>query len=323
MPTELAAVRVVHKPWGVRDLQPWSSLDASRDAVGELWFERADKPALAPALLLKLLFTSEPLSIQVHPDDTFARAMGMPNGKSEAWYILSAEPDARIGVGLKHRITPQQLRASIENGSIVELVDWRPVAKDDVIYIPAGTIHAIGAGIVLAEIQQHSDTTFRLFDFGRQRELHEDNGVAVAHPWPLRAPCHAIRLSTERTVLVASQHFVLERVELPKGSSWALLAPSETWILVLGGHAAIGLSAASIGQAVFVDGGRSSIEVGAGGLSALIAYPASRPIDSLLQALGEQPGSPASSAAPALAQFAGPARTQSPTRTQSPAEAQT
>jgi mannose-6-phosphate isomerase len=310
MPTELAAVRVVHKPWGVRDLQPWSSLDASGDAVGELWFERADKPALAPALLLKLLFTSEPLSIQVHPDDTFARAMGMPNGKSEAWYILSAEPDARIGVGLKHRVTPQQLRASIENGSIAELVDWRPVAKDDVIYIPAGTIHAIGAGIVLAEIQQRSDTTFRLFDFGRQRELHEDNGVAVAHPWPLRAPCHPARLSTARTVLVASRHFVLERLELPESSSWALLAASETWILVLGGHAAIGLTAASIGQAVFVGGGRSSIEVGADGLSALIAYPASRPIDSLLQALGEQPASSVNPAALALAQLTRPAEAQ-------------
>ncbi len=312
MPTELAAVRVVHKPWGVRDLQPWSSLDGSGDAIGELWFERSGKPAHTPALLLKLLFTSEPLSIQVHPDDTFARAMGMPNGKSEAWYILSAEPDARIGVGLTHRVTPQQLRASIENGSIAELVHWRPVAKGDVIYIPAGTIHAIGAGIVLAEIQQYSDVTFRLFDFGRQRELHEDNGVAVAHPWPLRAPCIPTRLSTARTVLIASRHFVLERVELPESSSWALLAEPETSILVLGGHAAIGLSAASIGQAIFVAGGRTSIEVGAGGLSALIAYPASRPIDSLLQTLGEQPGSPVNSAAPAVPQFTGPTEAQSP-----------
>ena len=314
MPTELAAVQAVHKPWGVRDLQPWSSLDASGDAIGELWFERPGKPALNPVLLLKLLFTSEPLSIQVHPDDTFARAMGMPNGKSEAWYILSAEPDARIGAGLKHRITPQQLRGSIQNGSIEELLHWRPVAKGDVIYIPAGTIHAIGAGIVLAEIQQRSDTTFRLFDFGRQRELHEDNGVAVAHPWPLQAPCHPIRLTAARTVLIASRHFVLERIELTEGSSWALLAEPETWILVLGGHAAIGLSAASIGQAIFVDGGRTSIEVGAAGLSALVAYPASRPIDSLLQMLGEQPGSSPDSTA---------SRTQSPVKARSPAEAQT
>src|SRR5271154_6548575 len=194
MPVEHTSVRVVRKPWGVGDLQPWSSVDGTVDAVGELWFERADEKAPIPALLLKLLFTSERLSIQVHPDDTFARAMGMPNGKSEAWYIISAKPGSQIGVGLKHRVTPQELRASIRTGSIVELVQWRPVEKGDVISIPAGTIHAIGAGIVLAEIQQRSDTTFRLFDYGRQRELDEDNGVAVAHPWPLPARGDPTRL---------------------------------------------------------------------------------------------------------------------------------
>ncbi|MBA2397100.1 MAG: class I mannose-6-phosphate isomerase [Bradyrhizobium sp.] len=307
MPTEHAAVRVVHKPWGVGDLLPWSHVDGSGDAVGELWFERADKNAPTPALLLKLLFTSEPLSIQVHPDDTYARAMGMPNGKSEAWYILSAQPDAQIGAGLKHQVTPQQLRTSIRNGSIAELIQWRPVAKGDVIYIPAGTIHAIGAGIVLAEIQQHSDATFRLFDHGRQRELHEDNAVAVAHPWPLRTPGNPTPLTANRTALVASKHFVLERVELPGGSSWALLAEPETWMLVLDGHAAIGLAAASIGEAIFIGGGRTSIEVGANGLSALIAYPASRAVDSLLQRLGEQPSKPVNTDAPPVPQFADPA----------------
>src|SRR4051794_19772065 len=201
MPIEHASVRAVPKPWGVSDLQPWSSIDGAGDAVGELWFDRADKDAPAPALLLKLLFTSEPLSIQVHPDDTFARAMGMPNGKSEAWYILSAQPGAEIGAGLKHQVTPQQLRASIQNGSIAELIRWQPVVKGDVIYFPAGTIHAIGAGIVLAEIQQRSDATFRLFDYGRQRELHEDNGVAVAHPWPLRTGSISTVLTANRTML--------------------------------------------------------------------------------------------------------------------------
>ena len=215
MPIEHASVRVVRKPWGVSDLRPWSGVDGTDDAVGELWFERTDKGAPVPALLLKLLFTSEPLSIQVHPDDTFARAMGMPNGKSEAWYIVSADPDAKIGVGLKHRVTPQELRASIRNGSIVELMQWRPVAKGDVIFIPAGTIHALGAGIVLAEIQQNSDATFRLFDYGRKRELHEDNGVAVANAWPLRAARDPIRATDERTVLVASRHFVFEKLDLP------------------------------------------------------------------------------------------------------------
>jgi mannose-6-phosphate isomerase len=305
MPTEHASVRVVHKPWGVSDLQPWSSVDGTGDAVGELWFERADKNAAIPALLLKLLFTSEPLSIQVHPDDTFARAMGMPNGKSEAWYIISAKPDAQIGVGLKHRVTPQQLRASIRDGSIVELVQWRPVATGDVIFIPAGTIHALGAGIVLAEIQQRSDTTFRLFDYGRQRELHEDNGVAVANTWPLRSAHNPTRPTGERTVLVASRYFVLERLELPEGSSWALLAEPETWILVLDGHAAIGLAALSIGQAVFVGGGRTSIEVGINGLTALVAYPASAPIGSLLQRLSEPSINPAAQPAAAVPQLTG------------------
>src|SRR6478735_5167280 len=307
MSIERASVRAMHKPWGVSDLQPWSGVDGTGDAVGELWFERADSNAPTPALLLKLLFTSAPLSIQVHPDDTFARAMGMPNGKSEAWYIIAAKPDAQIGIGLTHRATPQELRASIRNGSIVELVQWRPVAKGDVIFIPAGTIHALGAGIVLAEIQQRSDTTFRLFDYGRQRELHEDDGIAVAHPWPLRMPDHPEPLTTNRTILVASKHFVLERVELPPGSSWALLAEPETWILVLDGHAAIGLTAASIGRAIFIAGGRTSIEVGNNGLSALIAYPASRPIDSLLQRLGEQCGKPVNPATPSVPQIAGPA----------------
>jgi mannose-6-phosphate isomerase len=298
MPIEYASVRAVHKPWGVSDLQPWSDIDGTGDAVGELWFERADKNAAVPALLLKVLFTSGPLSIQVHPDDTFARAMGMPNGKSEAWYIISAEPGAQIGIGLKHRVTPQELRASIANGSIVDLVQWRPVAKGDVIFIPAGTIHALGARIVLAEIQQRSDTTFRLFDYDRARELHIENGVAVANTWPLRPPAGPTRLTDERTILVASQHFVLERVELHEASSWALLAEPETWILVLEGHAAIGLAAVSIGQAVFVGGGRSSIEVGINGLSALIAYPAARPIASLLQRLCEPSTQPVQPAAP-------------------------
>lgn len=305
MPIEHASVRAVRKPWGVSDLQPWSSIDGTDDKVGELCFERTDANETVPALLLKLLFTSEPLSIQVHPDDTYARALGMANGKSEAWVIISAKPDAQIGVGLKHPITPQQLRTSIETGSIVDLMHWRSVAAGEVIYIPAGTIHAIGAGIVLAEIQQRSDTTFRLFDYGRERELHVDDGVAVAHTWPLRPPRPPVRLTAERTVLVASQHFVLERVELPRDSSWALVAEAETWLLVLDGHAAVGLAPVSTGQAIFAAGGRSSIEVGDGALTALIAYPASAPVHGLLQKLS---GHSADLAPTAASEPTGPAK---------------
>jgi mannose-6-phosphate isomerase len=305
MAIEHACVRVVHKPWGSNDLRPFSDIDASVDHVGELRFERADKDAPAPSLLFKLLFTTEPLSIQVHPDDTFARAIGLRNGKSEAWYILSTKPGAQIGVGLTHRVTPQELHASIRTGSIVDLLHWRPVAQGDSIFIPAGTIHAIGAGIVLAEIQQHSDATFRLFDYGSQRELHEDNGVAVANAGPLRVITNPTPLTSARTVLVASRHFVLEQLDLPAGSIWALVAEPETWILVLDGHAAIGPAMASIGQTIFAGGDHASIEVGADGLKALIAYPADKPVDSLLQRVGEHAANHIAPIAPAVSPSTG------------------
>ena len=288
MAIEHASVQVVRKPWGVADLNPWSSSDGSGDAIGELWFQRPDKNALIPTLLLKLLFTSEPLSIQVHPDDAFARSTGLPNGKTEAWYILSATPDARVAIGLKRHLTPRELRTSIKDGSIAGLTQWRPVAKDDVIFVPAGTIHAIGAGIVLAEIQQRSDATFRLFDYGRQRELHEDSAVAVSDAGPVRIQCPPRHLTAARTVLIANPHFVLERIDLPANSIWALNADQETWILVIKGHARIGLTNTTLGDAIFVEADRAGIEVGPDGMSGLIAYPGPDPVISLLQDSGER-----------------------------------
>ena len=240
MAIEHASVQVARKPWGVADLHPWSSIEVSGDPVGELWFQRADNNAPVPALLLKLLFTSEPLSIQVHPDDEFARSIGMPNGKTEAWYILAAAPGARVALGLKRQLTPQQLRAAIRDGSIAALAQWRPVAKGDIIFVPAGTIHAIGAGIVLAEIQQRSDATFRLFDYGRQRELHEDSAIAVSDAGPAQTQAGPRRLTSARTALIASPHFVLEQIDLPANSNWALDADRETWLLVIEGCARIG-----------------------------------------------------------------------------------
>ncbi len=303
MAIEHASVRVVRKPWGVVDLHPWSSVDGSGDSIGELWFQRADRNAPTPALLLKLLFTSEPLSIQVHPDDAFARSIGLPNGKTEAWYILSASPDAQVAVGLKRRITRHELRSSIKDGSIADLVQWRPVSKGDTIFVPAGTIHAIGGGIVLAEIQQHSDATFRMFDYGRLRELNEDYAVAASDAGPAQTQSSSRYLTDNRVLLIASPHLVLERISLPGDSSWALLAAPETWILVLGGHAAIGLAGASIGEAIFVGGDRTSIEVGPNGLSGLVAYPGPDPIESLLQNLGEHPAKMTVPVAPAVPQF--------------------
>jgi mannose-6-phosphate isomerase len=228
------------------------------------------------------------LSIQVHPDDAFARSTGLPNGKTEAWYILSATPDARVAIGLKRHLTPRELRTSIKDGSIAGLTQWRPVAKDDVIFVPAGTIHAIGAGIVLAEIQQRSDATFRLFDYGRQRELHEDSAVAVSDAGPVRIQCPPRHLTAARTVLIANPHFVLERIDLPANSIWALNADQETWILVIKGHARIGLTNTTLGEAIFVEADRAGIEVGPDGMSGLIAYPGPDPVISLLQDSGER-----------------------------------
>jgi len=279
---EHARMLVVHKPWGSTDLRPWSEFQSDGIAVGELWFQRADVTALDPALLLKLLFTKEALSIQVHPDDAFAQSIGMPHGKTEAWYILSATPGAKVAVGLKQQLTAPQLRASIEDGSIANLVQWHPVLKDDVVFVPAGTIHAIGPGLVIAEIQQRSDATFRLFDYGRQRELHAGNAVAAAHAGP--SACQSIqrRLTDARTLLVASSHFVLERIDLLSKSNWEFHAEHETWLFVLEGHARIGLMNAFAGEAMFLEAEDTSIEVGANGLKGLLAYVATEPSTSLL-----------------------------------------
>jgi mannose-6-phosphate isomerase len=298
MAIEHASVQVARKSWGVADLRPWSGIDGSGDAVGELWFQRVDKTAPDPVLLLKLLFTSEPLSIQVHPDDAFARSIGLPNGKTEAWYILAAAPDAKVALGLTRHLTSGELRAAIRDGSIAAVAQWRSVAKGDIIFGPAGTIHAIGAGIVLAEIQQHSDATFRLFDFGRHRQLHEDSAVAVSDAGPAQAQPGLRRLTAARTALTACPAFVLERIDLPANSSWVLNASRETWILVIEGNATIGSTSASVGDAVFAEADRAEIEVGRAGMSCLVAYPGPDPAMSLLEETGEHmAGSDGTSAA--------------------------
>ncbi|HSL80662.1 MAG TPA: class I mannose-6-phosphate isomerase, partial [Pseudolabrys sp.] len=239
------------------------------------------------ALLLKLLFTSQPLSIQVHPDDAFARSLGLARGKSEAWYVLSAAPDARIAVGLKQRITPQQLRAAAADGSIANLVAWRGVSPGDVILVPAGTIHAIGPGLVIAEIQQRSDATFRLFDHGRQRELHIESAVAVANPGPADFQAEPNPLSAERTLLVSTPHFVFEKIDLPPDSTWSLEAEPETWLLVVNGSGRAGSFDVAIGDAVFVQSDRVDMRTGNSGMVALVAYPGGREAPNLLRRLDQ------------------------------------
>jgi mannose-6-phosphate isomerase len=286
---EKACIDVVDKPWGVADLRPWNETRVDDRPVGELWFRRSDKTLPESALLLKLLFASEPLSIQVHPDDTFAHSIGLPHGKTEAWYILAAGADAEVAIGLHRPLTGPQLRTAIEDGSISELVAWQPVRKDDAVAVPAGTIHAIGSGLVIAEIQQRSDVTFRLFDFGWHRQLHVNEAVASAHAGPAIRQPPPRRLSPNRTLLVANAHFVLERIDLSHGSHWALEAAAETWMLVIEGDARLGSIKASVGEALYLEAETARIEVGDNGLKALLAYVGSKPPANLLHNL-EQAG---------------------------------
>lgn len=282
MTVERAQAVTLQKPWGVSELSPWSSAKAD-GTIGEIWFERSNKAAEKSALLLKLLFTSQPLSIQVHPNDAYAKLIGLPNGKTEAWYVLSAAPGAKVALGMREEVTAQQLRSSVESGKLPGIVLWHPVTTGDTISVPAGTIHAIGAGLVIAEIQQRSDATFRMFDYGRQRELHIENAVAVADTRPVEVIAKPKRLTDQRTILVSGPYFVFESIDLAPNSIWTLETKQETWMLVVKGSARAGTSSITIGDAMFAESDSVQIRVGALGVQMLVAYPDAAPVKALLQ----------------------------------------
>jgi mannose-6-phosphate isomerase len=273
MAIELARAQALPKPWGVADLRPWSNLGSEGGRLlGEIWYERPGTPASEPSLLLKLLFTSQPLSIQVHPDDAYAQSMGLACGKTEAWYILSAAPGAKVAVGLKERLEPRRLRQAVDDGSIVRHIAWRTVLPGDVVFVPAGTIHAIGAGLVIAELQQRSDATFRMFDFGRKRELHVASAIAVADAGPAGFDLKPKRLTDERTLLASQPHFAFERIVLAPGAALNLDAERETWLLVVSGNARTRKFGVGIGDAIFAQSDRIEGQAGRDGMACLVAY---------------------------------------------------
>lgn len=175
------ATKIVDKPWGRRGIDPRFGIDADRQ-VGEIWFE--PPPGHELDVMAKYLFTTERLSIQVHPDDAMAQSRGHPRGKDECWIVLDAGNDAELGIGTIREVAPDDLMKAARDGSIVDLMDWKRPSKGDFIYNPAGTIHALGPGLTVMEIQQAVDLTYRLFDYGRPRELHLDEAAAVVHPRP-------------------------------------------------------------------------------------------------------------------------------------------
>lgn len=236
----LLPVSVVEKPWGRDALPPQFGIAQGR-RIGEIWFE---PPAEMPDLLVKYLFTSERLSVQVHPNDVQAEAAGLGRkGKEECWLVLDAEPGAQIGLGFRRDYALEDIRQGALDGSVVDMLSWHGVISGDFIYVPAGTVHAIGAGLTLVEVQQASDVTYRLFDYGRPRELHLDAGLAVATRGPHDPE---LRCAAAPGRLVHGPYFTLDLVE-GKGetSGSALIVP-------LSGQVAAQGVRAGAGQCLFV-----------------------------------------------------------------------
>jgi mannose-6-phosphate isomerase len=200
-------------------------------------------------LLAKLIDASDKLSIQVHPDDAYALSQEAATGylgKTEAWYILEAAPEAEIIWGFSESLSPQQLRNAIEEGTLERYLNTVPVRAGDVILNPAGTVHAIGAGILLFEIQQSSDLTYRLYDFqrrdasGQLRELHVDKALDVSDLQPgNRAKILPKQLSPQITQLVATEHFVMDELQLPGLPELTTRPESLELLTVLGGAVTI------------------------------------------------------------------------------------
>lgn len=237
------------RPWGTHDLSPIYPNRKFEEKIGEAWLTGDDcKVANGPLtgqtlaqvgekyqrelvgdaardarrfpLLLKFLFPHEKLSVQVHPDDEYARRVGQPWGKTECWYVAHAKPGAQIALGLKAGATVAQLEHAIRERRAEELLSWINVFTGDMIYVAGGTVHTLGPGSVIVETQQQSDTTYRLYDYGRPRELHLKEGLAavklkvasgkVVRPAPAQVPGSHNR----RAPLVAAPYFVVDMFEM-------------------------------------------------------------------------------------------------------------
>lgn len=196
------------RPWGTLDLSPIYPSQRPAEKIGEAWLtgdhcKVADGPFKGKSLtelsstygadlvgdaardpkrfplLLKFLFPHEKLSVQVHPDDEAARAVGQPWGKTECWYVAHARPGAQIGLGLKPGVTRAQFECAIHENRAEEMMNWTNIYSGEMIYVAGGTVHTLGPGAIIVETQQQSDTTYRLYDYGRPRELHLEHGLAA------------------------------------------------------------------------------------------------------------------------------------------------
>ena len=209
--------------WGTQNLKPWfpdAPTHTSELPIGEVWFQTPEVP-----LLVKFLFTAEDLSVQVHPDDAYAQLHHNSPGKTEMWHVLAAKEGAKIAAGFRDPVTRDQLRAAAIDGSIVKLLEWFEARAGDTFFIPAGTVHAIGAGLTICEIQQPSDITYRLYDYGRGRELHLEHALAVS-----QLGSHAARASGN----VLCPFFITESLDVAERASLDPQSQNEILICVEG-----------------------------------------------------------------------------------------
>jgi mannose-6-phosphate isomerase len=194
------APKFVSKIWGSKHLEPW--FRNPREPIGEVWFPAGD-------LLIKFLFTTENLSVQVHPKDDYAARHEKSKGKTEMWYVLRADPDAKVALGFQEPMEREHFRSVAESGKIIDHLAWMSAQPGDTFLTPAGTVHAIGGGLALCEIQQNSDVTYRVFDYGRPRELHLDKAMDVSdltrHPGPI---------SPRGELLAETDYFITEKLEM-------------------------------------------------------------------------------------------------------------
>jgi mannose-6-phosphate isomerase len=224
------------------------------------------------AVLIKLIDARDSLSVQVHPDDAYAERVENGVGKTEMWVILDSEPGAFIYYGFNREVTRDEVGERIQNGTLTEVLRILPVRRGDTIFIPAGTIHAIGAGIVLAEVQQNSDLTYRVFDFGRigadgkPRELHIGKALDVLTytPSPLVSP-GARHLEDDPDYqlerLTENNYFLTDRLTLC--GRYTFTAEPNTAILCTEGDCSLCRGASEIhltkGDSVLADGGEVTL----------------------------------------------------------------
>ena len=237
---------MVEKPWG-RDRLPAPFIAPPGQRIGEVWFE---PPAALPGLLVKYIFTGEKLSVQVHPSDAQTMALGLGRqGKAVCWLVIAADPGAVLGIGVGNEHDPEALRAAALDGSIEHLLTWYPVQSGDFFVIPPGTVHAIGAGVSLIEVQQNSDITYRLFDYGRPRQLHLDAGIAVAQGKP-HDPALRRQLAPAGSVsLVDGPLFRLDRLDrAPDPATVARYGEAPVLVIPMHGEVEVGGETVRPGQ---------------------------------------------------------------------------